>query len=363
VETQGDVKIDMKNLAHRANRRDAAKFLLAASLATCTLSLLAAAPAYHAAETLRLSGDVRWDYLSVDAASHHLFLTRGDHVDVFDTITKHVMGVIPDTHGVHGVAAAPELNRGFTSNGMDSTVTVFALDTLKVLATVATGERPDAIVYDPFTKRVFTANAKSQNLTAIDATNEKVVGSVALPGKPETAVVDGAGKLFVNIEDKNQVMAVDTQKLAVSGTFDVAAACDEPAGLAIDVMARRLFATCHNGKMAVIDADSGKVVATVPIGRSTDAAAFDSGTGLAFSSNGDGTLTVVGKDGSGRYAVAQTVTTMRGARTMALDPATHIVYLVAAEYDINPPPADAAAKQPARARLKPGTFTLLIVAP
>jgi YVTN family beta-propeller protein len=356
----------MKIAALHPNRQIMGKLMLATWLGTgilFPLPAIAAAPAYHVAETLRLSGDVRWDYLSVDSANHHLFLTRGDHVDVFDVVGKHVAGVIPDTHGVHGVAVAPELNRGFTSNGQDNTVTVFALDTLKVLATVGTGERPDAIVYDPHSKRVFTANAKSQSLTAIDASNEQVVGSVPLPGKPETAVVDGKGRLFVVIEDKNQLLAVDTQSLAVTGRYDIAAECDEPAGLAIDVAARKLFASCHNSKMAVIDADTGKIVAAVPIGRSTDAAAYDSGAGLAFSSNGDGTLTAIGLDSSGKYAVAQTVTTMRGARTMALDPATHMVYLVAAEYDTSTPPADSASKQPTRPRLKPGTFTLIIVAP
>jgi YVTN family beta-propeller protein len=328
------------------------------------LPSIAADPAYRVTEKLHLDGDVRWDYLSFDAAHKHLFVTRGDHVDVFDTVGKRVIGTIPDTHGVHGVALAPELDRGFTSNGQDNTVTVFELATLKVLATIAVGERPDAIVYDPDTRRVFSANAKGQSLTAIDAVGGSVLGTVALGGKPEFAVVDGAGLLFVNIEDKSQLLTVDTRKLRIFRSYDLSSACREPAGLAIESASKRLFVTCHNDMMAVIDTYvGGRLIAAVPIGHSSDAAIYDNEAKLAFSSNGDGTLTVVGTDAAGKYAARQTLNTMPGARTMALDPMSHAIYLVSAESD-RPVSAPAAEqKEASRPRFKPGTFTLLIVSP
>ncbi len=323
------------------------------------LTVTAADTAYHLADKIRLEGKVAWDYLSFEPARQRLFITRGDHVDVFDTASKRITGSIADTHGVHGVALAPELDRGFTSNGQDNTVTVFELSTLKILGTIATGERPDAIVYDAASKRVFTANAKSQDLTAIDALAGKVLGTIAVGGKPEFAVVDGKGKLFVNIETRNQLLAVDTAKLSVSSTFDISFACDEPAGLAIDAAVQHLFVTCHNQKMAVVDGNTGKILATPPIGKGSDAAVFDAASGLVFSSNGEGTLTVIGRNDAGGYAVRQTVDTMRGARTMALDPATHTLYLVSAEYG----PLAESAKAGSRPPLKEGTFTLLTVAP
>jgi YVTN family beta-propeller protein len=327
-----------------------------------TPSALAAGPAYHVTDKLHLDGDVRWDYLSFDSAHKRLFITRGDHVDVFDTVAKKVIGTIPDTHGVHGVALAPDLDRGYTSNGQDNTITVFELSTLKVLATVRTGERPDAIIYDAYTRRVFTANAKGQSLTAIDAINYLEMGTVALIGKPEFTVVDGKGLLFANIEDKNLVVAVNTRKLMVTRSYDVSGACFEPAGLAIDGATDRLFVSCHNTTMTVVDAYfGGRILSGLPIGRGTDAAVYDNGAKLAFSSNGDGTLTVIGLDSAGNYAVQQTVATMPGARTMALDPVSHILYLVSAEFE--PAAAETGQQAAGRPRFKPGTFTLLVIAP
>jgi DNA-binding beta-propeller fold protein YncE len=331
---------------------------IALAAATC-LPAHAADPAYHIVDTQRLDGNVRWDYLAFDAERHRLYITRGDHVDVFDTTEKKVVGSIPDTHGVHGVAFAPELDQGYTSNGLDNTVTIFALSSLKVLNTVATGERPDAIVYDPASKRVFTANAKSENLSAIDAVTGKLLRSLAVGGKPEFTAVDGKGRLFVNIENKNQLVAVDTRSLTIAARYDLAAACDEPAGLAIDASTERLFVTCHNQKMAVVDGNTGAILATPAIGSGSDAAVFDSGTGLAFSSNGDGTLNVIARNGPDQYLARQSVQTMRGPRTMALDPVSHRLYLVSAE--IVPPPET--AKPGTRPTMKEGSFTLLTVAP
>ncbi|MEJ0047562.1 MAG: hypothetical protein WDN04_16640 [Rhodospirillales bacterium] len=334
----------------------AARHLFAAVTMLSSMPLFAASPTYRLADSQRLEGNVRWDYLTYEPARHRLFITRGDHVDVFDAATKRVTGMIADTRGVHGVALAPELDQGYTSNGQDNTVTVFTLSTLRTTATIATGERPDAIVYDGASKRVFTANAKSEDLTAIDTGTDKAAGTTAVGGKPEFMAVDGKGKLFVNIESKNQLVVVDTHTLSVLHRFDVAA-CDEPAGLAIDRASEHLFMTCHNQKMVVVDGNDGKVIAALPIGRGSDAATFDEGAGLASVPMAMAPLTVVGRDG-GHYAVKQNVSTMRGARTMALDPESHAIYLVSAQAAPSDP-----AKPAARPALIDGTFTLLTVLP
>jgi YVTN family beta-propeller protein len=338
-----------------------------AGVALETLSaspLLAAETAYRVVERLHLDGDVKWDYLSFDAVHQRLFVTRGDHVDVFDVAAKQVIGSIPDTHGVHGVALAPDLDRGYASNGQDNTVTVFDLASLTVLATVATGERPDAIVYDARTKRVFTGNAKGHSITAIDAVNYRVIGSIALTGKPEFAVVDGSGLLYINIEDKSQMVTVDTKNLNVTRYYDMSYACSNPSGLAIDTGNSRLFVTCHNDVMAVVDAFlGGRILDALPIGHSSDAAVYDIGVNLAFSSNDDGTLTVIGSKGPNHYQVMQTLATMPGARTMALDPATHKLYLVSAEIEPAITGSGAGEKESRRPRFKAGTFTLLVVSP
>jgi YVTN family beta-propeller protein len=301
-----------------------------------------------------LDGPVRWDYLSVDSAHHRVFLTRGDHVDVFDAGSKAVVGSIAGTAGVHGVALAPERDRGYTSNGGSDSVTVFALSSLKEVAVVKVGAKPDAIAYESKTARVFVANAKDKSLSVIDAATNKVVGTISLPGGPETVVVDGKGMLYVAIEDKNAIAAIDSDAMKIAHVFDVASVCDEPAGLAIDPASGRLFAGCHNSKMVIVDGLTGKVLAAPAIGKGNDATAYDPAQKLAFASNGDGTLTVI--NANAPYQVVQTVATMPRARTMALDPATHEIFLVAAE-------TETAAPQPATRRpaLKPGTFTLLTV--
>lgn len=285
----------------------------------------------------------------------------GDHVDVFDIVARAITGTIPDTNGVHGVALAPELDRGFTSNGKDNTVTVFELSSLKVIGTVATDKKPDAIIFDASSKRVFAANGDSMSLTVIDALTQKKIGSIALGGKPEFAAVDGNGKLFVNIEDKNQLVAVDTRKMRVLNKYDLSSNCDEPAGLAIDAGTQTLFAGCHNQKMVVVDGRTGKILAAPAIGKGSDATVYDAVSKLAFSSNGDGTLTVIGADSSQAFEAKQTVKTMVSARTMALDPESHKIYLVAAERE----PTDSQAGKDGghRPKLKPGSFTLLTVSP
>lgn len=319
---------------------------------------MAEGTAYRVADTQHLDGDIKWDYLTFDKDSHRLFITRGDHVDVYDIAAKKVTATIAGTDGVHGVALAPELNRGFTTNGKSGDVTVFELSTLKVLGTVPAGKKPDAIVFDTASKHVFAANGDSNSLTVIDPLNQKALGTIALEGKPEFAVVDGKGKLFVNIEDKNQLVEVDTIKMKVLHTHNMSAVCDEPAGLSINMEKHTLFAGCHNQKMAIVDGRTGKVIATPAIGKNSDATIYDATAKLAFSSNGDGTLTVIGNNAKGGYEVKQTLKTMVSARTMALDPDTHTLYLVAAEAETDP-----AAKPDQRPKLKPGSFTLLTVMP
>jgi DNA-binding beta-propeller fold protein YncE len=275
---------------------------------------------------------------------------------VIDLGRDSVVGDIPNTLGIHGVALAPELNRGFTSNGRDSSVTIFDYKTLAPIAVVKIpGRNPDAILYDPATKRVFTFNGGTSNATAIDATNGIVVGTVDLGGKPETAVSDG-GKVYANIEDKSEIAVFDPKTLAVLARWPLAP-CEEPSGLAIDRVHQRLFAGCGNKTMAVVDMRTGKVVATPAVGSGVDAAGFDPGTQLAFTSNGEGTITVVHEDTPDKYTVVETVPTQRGARTMAVNPKTHRLYTVTAEF--GPAPAPTADRPRPRPPMIPGTFVVL----
>jgi YVTN family beta-propeller protein len=315
---------------------------------------------YTVTDTLNLPGAVRWDLLAFDGQQHRLFITRGESVDVLDTASKEIVGSIP-SHGVHGVALAPELNKGFISDGAANTVTVFDLATLKPIATIPAGTKPDVIIYDAKTKRVFAANGSSNDITVINAADNSVAGTIKLGGKPEFAVLDEAGKLYVNFEDKSQMAVIDTKKLKTLRAYKLLPACDGPTGLAIDTNKHRLFAACGNKAMVVVNAKTGKITDTLPIGEHSDGAAFDPATGLTFSSNGDGTLTVVGAGPDGHYQVLQTVTTVPTARTMALDPATHQLYLAAAETD-GFDPATPEHPHP-RPHMKPDSFMIVTVAP
>ena len=312
---------------------------------------------YHLVKKIKLGGEGGWDYLIFDSATRRLFISRGTKVIVVDVDAEKVVGEVADTPGVHGIALAPELNKGFTSNGRANNVTVFDLKTLAVLDHASTGENPDAIVYDPATKRVFTLNGRSQNATAIDAQSGHVEGTIALGGRPEFAAADGKGHVFANLEDKSEIVDIDAKKLTVVAHWPLAP-CEEPSGLAMDTHGRRLFAGCGNKMMAVVDADSGKVLATPAIGSGVDANAFDPGTKFAFASNGEGTLTVVHEDSPAKFSVVEDVTTQRGARTMALDPKTHEVFLVTAEFGPRPEPT----KENPRPRppILPDTFTVLV---
>jgi DNA-binding beta-propeller fold protein YncE len=311
------------------------------------------ASGYHVIKTVPVGGEGFWDYLSVDSEGRRLYISHGTHVQVMDIDTYALVGDIPDTQGVHGIALAPELGRGFTSNGRANTVTIFDLKTLKTLGTANAGTNPDCIVYDPVTKRVFTMNGRSNNATAINAADGTVAGTLELVGKPEFAVADGKGSIYVNIEDKSELVQFDAQKLTVLNRWPLAP-CQEPSGLAMDLKNRRLFAGCDNKMMAVVDADTGKVVATPAIGQGVDANRFDPETNYAFASNGEGTLTVVHEDSPDRFTVVENVPTKRSARTMALDLKTHNIFLAAA--DMEPP-----APGERRGRMKPGSFVILVV--
>lgn len=333
-----------------------------AVLAGASRSAFAQAPGaagYHVANRAVLGGEGGWDYLTPDTIAHRLYLTRGTHVMVVDLDSLKLVGDIPHTDGVHGVALVPDLGRGYTSNGRAGTVTVFDLRTLAALKTVGgVGRNPDAIIFEPVTRRVLTMNGGTGDVSAIDVATDSVVGSVGVGGKPEFAVADGTGHVFVNNEDSSTVVELDARTLRVLHTWSIAP-CEGPSGLAMDLRSRRLFSVCGNGRMAVLDANSGRLVATLPIGQGCDGVKFDPRTRNAFAANGEGTITVVHEDSPSRFTVAQTVRTQRGARTLALDERTGKVYTVTAEY--GPAPAPTPERPRPRPTMVPGTFTLLEV--
>lgn len=309
---------------------------------------------YKVTGKIPVEGEGGWDYLVVDETARRLYLSHATHVVVFDVDSHKVVGDIPDTQGVHGIALAPKLGRGFVSNGRANSVTIFDIKTLKALGTVPAGTNPDAILYDSVSNRVFAFNGRSKDATVIDAAGGKALSTFPVGGKPEFAVADGKGNVYVNVEDTSELLHIDAQKMSIVHRWPLAP-CKEPSGLALDAKSRRLFAVCDNQMMAVVDADSGKVVATPKIGEGPDAVGFDPGTGDIFSSNGEsGTLTVIHEDTPDKYSVVENVPTKEGARTQALDLKTHTLYLPAAEMI---PPA-AGQKWPS---VKPGTMHLLIV--
>jgi len=336
---------------------------LAAALAFCAALLSspfsrAGAPSpgpsgYHVLKTVPVPGDEGWDYVFVDSDARRVYISHATHVVVMNADTYAIEGDIPDTQGVHGIALAPDLGRGFISDGRANTATIFDLKSLKTLGTVNTGTNPDAILYEPTTKRVFTFNGRSKDATAINAADGTVAGTLALGGKPEFAVADGKGGIFVNIEDTSELVHLDAQKLAVLHRWPLKP-CESPSGLAFDAKNRRLFAGCENKMMAVVDADSGKVIATPAIGQGVDANGFDPAAGYAFASCGEGVLTVVHEDSPDKFTVVENVPTKRSARTMGLDSKTHNIFLPSAEFD---PPAPGER----RGKMKTGSFAIVVV--
>jgi DNA-binding beta-propeller fold protein YncE len=327
-------------------------------LVTAAAALAAGTPDYKIIQTYNVGGEGRWDYLIADAPSRRLFISRSTHVMVLDMDSGKIVGDIADTPGVHGIALAAEFGRGFTSNGGEGTVSIFDFKTLATIGKVKVGQNPDAIIYDPVTKRVFTFNGKSQDATAVDATKGTVLGTIKLDGKPEFAVTDYKGELFVNIEDKSELVAIDPGKLTVQSKWSLAP-CESPTGLSMDRKNRRLFVGCDNKMMAVVDADTGKILATPAIGDGVDATAFDEATGLAFASCGEGVLTVIHEDSPNQFRVVQNVLTEAGARTMALDPKTHNVFVVTAKFGA--PPASTADNPHPRPSTLPNTFVVLVL--
>ena len=313
--------------------------------------LFAASTGYHILNEIKLGGEGGWDYLTVDSAARRLYVSHATHVLVVDLDKGTVAGDIPDTPGVHGIALAPELGKGFISNGRGNNVTIFDLKTLKAEGTVATEMNPDAIRYDAVSKRVFAFNGRSRSATAIDAQTGKALGNIALPGKPEFSVADGKGKVYVNIEDTAEIVEIDAAKATVTKKYALTG-CEGPSGLAIDTKARRLFSVCGNRVMAVSDPDKGTVVATLAIGAGSDGVIFDPGTGYAISANGDGTMTIVQQTG-GKYDVVENIATERGARTIALDEKTHRVY--------TPTATQGQAAAGGRAPYLPDSFKVLVV--
>jgi len=286
---------------------------------------------YQLQSKVPLGGEEGWDYLTLDSLQRRLYVSRDTRVLVVDVDTDKVVGEIRNTNGVHGIAIAPDCSRGYTTNGKDGTSTVFDVKTLKTLGQVKVGKNPDAITYDPLSKRVFVFNGSGESATVIDAATGSVAGTIGLGGVPEFAVADGEGRVYVNVADKNLVAVIDTRKLAVAARFALGGG-KKPTGLAIDRKNRRLFSACRDSStLVVLDADSGKVLASLPIGGGVDAAEFDPATSLAFSSNGDGSITIVREESPAQFTVLENLKTQAGAKTMALDSRSHRIYLAASE--------------------------------
>ncbi|MEO6391245.1 MAG: YncE family protein [Pyrinomonadaceae bacterium] len=317
----------------------------------------APASGYHLVDTIKVGGDGGWDILTADSEGHRLYVSHSTKVEVIDTAKDKVVGEILNTNGVHGIAVARKYGRGFTSNGRDDSVTVFDLKTLKTIGTVKVGKNPDCIIYDPFSARILAFNRGGSSVTAINAADSTVAGTLDLPGHPEFAESDEAGKIFVNLDDKSEVISFDAKTLRLGTPWPVAPG-EDPSGLAIDRKNHRLFMVCGNKMLIVMDSDTGKVLADFPTGDGTDGAVFDPKTRFAFSSNGEGTLTIVREEAKDKFSFAENITTQRGARTIALDNKTHRVYLPTAQF--GPPPPPTADRPNPRPTILPNTFVILV---
>jgi DNA-binding beta-propeller fold protein YncE len=312
---------------------------------------------YRQLKEIPIGGEGGWDYLSVDAAARRLYVSHATKVVVIDVDTDAVVGEIAPAPGVHGIAVAADLGRAFVSNGREATASIVDLKTLKIVGTVKTGENPDAILYEPVHKEVYAFNGRGKSATVFDAKTGEVHATIPLPGKPEFAVFDEtAGRIYNNIEDTSQLVAIDPARHAVVATWPIAPG-EEASGLALDPATHRLFLGCGNELMLMVDATDGKVLARVPIGPGVDANAFDPGTGFAFASSSDGTLTVARPEGRDQLGVVQTLGTPKRSRTMTLDPKTHRLYVAAAEFA---PPTRGADGRPQRPQVVPGSFKVVV---
>lgn len=311
--------------------------------------------------TIPVGGEGGWDYLTVDSDAQRLYVSRGNRVVVVDLEKEKVVGELPETPGIHGIAIVPELGKGYTSNGSDSSVTVFDLKTLKATGNIKARGTPDAILYDPSSKRVFTFNHGTDDATAIDPATDKVVGTVTFNAEPEAAVADGKGHIFVNLRSTSEIAEYDGATLKILNRRPLAPGT-RPTGLGFDAKNRRLYSTCGNQKMMIMDADKGTILGEAEIGRGADGCGFDAGKGLAYSSNGgDGTVTAVGETSPGKFGVVATIPTQASARTMTLDPKTHKLYLSAAT-SAPAPAAPAGQPQPkGRRNFVPNSFVIIVV--
>ncbi len=320
--------------------------------------LMAADIPYKQATEIAVGGEGGWDYLAVDADAKRLYVSHATKVIVIDTETNKVVGEIAPALGVHGIAIAPELGRGFVSNGRESTASVVDLKTLQISSTVKTGESPDCILYEPGHQEVYTFNGRGKSATVFDARSGEVRATIPLPGKPEFAVVDEkAGRIYNNIEDTSQIVVIDTAKHAVVATWPIAPG-ESASGLAIDLEHHRLFAVTENALLVALDSGSGKVLSTLKIGEGADAAKYDPGTGLVFASSSDGTLTVAKADPAGKLSLVQTLKSPPRSRTMAIDPKTHALYVASAQFTAPAPAASGAP--PARPQVVPGSFKVVV---
>lgn len=327
-------------------------------LALAAIALHAAPPTYKVVGHIKIGGAGNWDYVYVDSANHRLYVSHGTQTEVVDTSTDKVIATIPDTNGVHGIAIAGDLGRGFTSDGMDNDVTIFDLKTLAVLGKVKTGTNPDSIVYEPTSHRVLTFNGRSGDSTVFDAkTGEVYAASIPVGGKPEFAQVDGKGHVYFNIEDKSEIGEIDAKAAALTKHYSIAP-CEGPSGLAINPKNGYLYSVCGNKMMVVSDPAAGKVIATPAIGQGPDGVAFDDG--YAFSANGgDGNISMIGETSPGKYETVATIATMAGARTIGSDQKVHKLYLPAAEYGAPTPAKD--GKKAGRGAVVADSFQIVVV--
>ena len=310
-------------------------------------------PGLHVVNTFHIASPGSWDYIEVGPVHDWLYVSHGTQVNILNKKTGDSAGIIENTSGVHGIAFDVKNNKGFTSNGRTNNVSVFDLNTNKVLAHVPTGQNPDAIMYEPFSGKVITCNGRSKNLSAIDPIQNKVTDSISIGGKPETAVSDGKGKIYVNVEDKNEIAVIDAKTFKVLDRWSLAPG-EGPTGLAIDTKTNRLFAGCDKLLM-IVDAESGKIIDKLPIGDGCDGVAFDAETKNIYASNGEGTLTVIREKNKNKYSVIENIATKKSARTLALDKQTHLIYLPAADFEAADP------KSKVRPKMKAGTFHVLVV--
>ena len=316
---------------------------------------------YKFVAEIPIGGEGGWDILTIDSSAHRLYLSHATKVVVVDLTKNAVVGEIADTPGVHGFVVAPELQRGFSSNGKEAKVSVVDLKTLSTTSKLDSGDSPDALVYDARRGEVYVFNHKGNSSTVIDAKAAKVVSTIQLGGAPEFAAVDSkAGRVYCNLEDKSEVVVIDTAKHEVIARWPVAPG-EEPGGIALDAAHHRLFAGCHNKMMAMLDTETGKVIATVPIGERVDGCAFDDALQLAFASCGDGTTTIAKEETPQKLTVVQTLKTERGARTMTIDSQTHRIYLPSAQFQ--PPPSPSPGTSPARPTIVPNTLKVLVYGP